>query len=113
MQNSNLPVAGTAGEQSTSDEHNAVPCSGSAVNTETTVATAGAIANSTPSRTAVQEKLANDCPVCMPLKEAGARRLQAATVQANHSNQTVGPADIRRAYAELGLKVRLLMIVFS
>ncbi|GIY26891.1 CREB-binding protein [Caerostris darwini] len=174
MQNSNLPMARTAGEQSTSDEHNAVPCSGSTVNT----ATAGAIANSTPSRTAVQEKTrliqlqlalilhayrcrsndnessgesipcslpncatmkhvlshmkvckigkqctvphctsssqiiahwkyctANDCPVCMPLKEAGVRRLQAATGQANQSNQKLGPADIRRAYAKLGLKV--------
>ncbi|GIY99570.1 CREB-binding protein [Caerostris extrusa] len=123
MQNSNLPMAQSAGEQSTSDEHNAVPCSGSAVNTATTVATAGAIANSTPSRTAAQGKIvphctsssqiiahwkyctANDCPVCMPLKEACARRIQAAIVQANQSNQKLGPADIRRTYANLGLKV--------
>ncbi|GIX98126.1 hypothetical protein CDAR_223511 [Caerostris darwini] len=178
MQNSNLPVAQNAGEQSTSGEQKAVPSSRCAVNAATTVATAGAIANSAPSRTVVQEKVrliqmhlvlilhaykcrsndnessgestpcslpncatikhvlshmkvckigkqctvthcasssrilsnwknctANDCPVCMPLKKAGARRLQAATVQANQSNQKIGPADIRRAYAKLGLKV--------
>ncbi|GIY99574.1 hypothetical protein CEXT_523291 [Caerostris extrusa] len=120
MQNSNLPVEQSAGEQSTSAEQKAVPSSRSAVNTATSVATAGAIAYSSPSRTAIQEKLvphctsssqiishwkyctANDCPVCMPLKEAGARRLQAATVQADQSNQKLGPTDIRRAYAKLG-----------
>ncbi|GIX82048.1 histone acetyltransferase [Caerostris extrusa] len=174
MQNSNLPVAQNAGEQK------AVPSSGSAVNTATTVATAGAIANSAPSRTAVQEKTRliqlqlavmlhayrckinnnessgestpcslpncatmkhllshmkeckigkqctvphcvsssqifahwkycteNDCPVCMPLKEAGIRRLQAAS-QTNQSNQKLAPADIRRSYAKLGLKVSAL-----
>ncbi|GIX98723.1 CREB-binding protein [Caerostris darwini] len=178
MQNSNLPVAQNAGEQSTSGEQKAVPSSGSAVNTATTVSTAGAIAISTPSRTAVQKKtrliqlqlvlilhayrcLSNDnesseestycslpncatmkhvlshmkvckigkqctvphcvsysqiishwrkctahnCPVCVPLKQTAARRLQAATVQANQSNQKLGPADIRRAYAGLGLKL--------
>ncbi|GIY68430.1 CREB-binding protein [Caerostris darwini] len=172
MQNSKLPAARTAGEQSTSGEHNAVPCSGSAVDT----ATAGAIANSDPALTVDQEKLrliqkqlvlllhayacrskdcqagwastlcslpncatmkhvpshmkvckigkqctlphcaysnqiisqnnctANDCPVCVPLKQATARRQQAATVQTTQSDKELRLADKRRAYAEPSLK---------
>ncbi|GIY68021.1 CREB-binding protein [Caerostris darwini] len=169
MQNSKLPAARTAGEQSTSGEHNAVPCSGSAADT----ATAGAIANSDPAPTVDQEKLrliqkqlvlllhayacrskdcqagwastlcslpncatmkhvpshmkvckigkqctlphssqiisqknctANDCPVCVSLKKATARRQQAATAQTTQSNKELRLADKQRAYAEPGLK---------
>ncbi|GIY20446.1 histone acetyltransferase [Caerostris extrusa] len=117
MQNSKLPVAQTAGE------HNAVPCSGSAADT----ATAGAIANSDPAPTVDQEKLrlnqkqlvlllhayacrskdcqsANDRPACVPLKQATARKQQAATVQTTQSNKELRLADKQRAYAEPGLK---------
>ncbi|GIX82151.1 CREB-binding protein [Caerostris extrusa] len=47
---------------------------------------------------------ANDCPICMPIKEAATRRLKAATVQATQSNLELGLADIQRARAELVLK---------
>ncbi|GIX98718.1 CREB-binding protein [Caerostris darwini] len=42
---------------------------------------------------------ANDCPVCVPLKQTAARRQQAT-----QSNQALGLVDIQRAYAKLDLK---------
>ncbi|XP_076316077.1 uncharacterized protein LOC143228693 isoform X3 [Tachypleus tridentatus] len=47
----------------------------------------------------------NDCPVCLPLKQADRKQQQLAgtSVQQNQVNQGPAPADMQRAYAALGL----------
>ncbi|XP_022235676.1 CREB-binding protein-like isoform X2 [Limulus polyphemus] len=48
----------------------------------------------------------NDCPVCLPLKQASDRKQQQAAgtaVQPNQPNLGPAPADMQRAYAALGL----------
>ncbi|EEC13782.1 conserved hypothetical protein [Ixodes scapularis] len=47
----------------------------------------------------------NDCPVCLPLKQASDRRQQqaGAAVQPTQPSQSPAPADMQRAYAALGL----------
>ncbi|GIY15941.1 CREB-binding protein [Caerostris extrusa] len=44
------------------------------------------------------QQSANDCPVCVPFKQAYGSRHQAATVQANQSNQKQGLAVIQPVY---------------
>ncbi|XP_022246810.1 CREB-binding protein-like [Limulus polyphemus] len=48
----------------------------------------------------------NDCPVCLPLKQADRKQQQlaGAPVQQNQANQGPAPADMQRAYAALGLQ---------
>lgn len=47
----------------------------------------------------------NDCPVCLPLKQASDRRQQqaGAAVQPSQPSPGPAPADMQRAYAALGL----------
>lgn len=47
----------------------------------------------------------NDCPVCLPLKQASDRRQQqaGAALQPSQPSQGPAPADMQRAYAALGL----------
>ncbi|CAL1280153.1 unnamed protein product [Larinioides sclopetarius] len=56
MQVSNLPVAQSAGEQSTSGEQNAASCPGGNVNVATSAAAANAVAAAPPPQSADQEK---------------------------------------------------------